>query len=330
VIEKNKKYYLAETYEDCLHTASVVRKDNEKILLQLGFSPLQFRHVKDNSLPVKLKRIIELRKLSATVTKGDTIVFHFPLLANAYKVLLRLLHKKGVHTVAIIIDIDGLRYENKKLLQNEIETLQLFSHVIAHNQSMKKFLCQYINETKISVLELFDYPVTGLSSEKLLSPAVCFAGNFDKAGFISQLHTINGINFYLYGPSFNNRVQKNVFYKGSFAPSELPGKLEGSFGLVWDGPSIETCDGYLKFNNPHKLSLYLAAGLPLIVWSESAFATFVQKKNIGVIVTDLSVLEKAIAGITPEQYATMRQNIKPLQSNISKGYYLSKIFTQSE
>ena len=51
--------------------------------------------------------------------------------------------------------------------------------------------------------------------------------------------------------------------------------MEGSFGLVWDGISVETCAGvygeYLKVNNPHKTSLYLASGIPVIIWKEAAW-----------------------------------------------------------
>ena len=56
---------------------------------------------------------------------------------------------------------------------------------------------------------------------------------------------------------------------GSFLPDELPSALEGSFGLVWDGDSSKTCSGvfgeYLRYNNSHKASLYLASGFPIIV-----------------------------------------------------------------
>ena len=60
---------------------------------------------------------------------------------------------------------------------------------------------------------------------------------------------------------------ENETYFGSFLPDELPAALEGGFGLVWDGDSAETCSGvfgeYLRYNNSHKASLYLASGFPL-------------------------------------------------------------------
>ncbi len=322
---KGNKYYLAETYEDDLHTASIVRKDNERILEQEGFSPLKFHHTKEGSVIVKIRRLNELAKLALSVKKNDTVVFHFPLLAKAYKVLLDMLQKKSVKTVALIIDIDGLRYNDDKLLQKELEVLQLFTHIIAHNTSMKSFLSQYINKGIISCIELFDYHYAGNVPVRSLSNQVCFAGNFEKAAFANELKKVEGITFNLYGPMFNCNHQENVFYKGSFSASQLPLKLQGSFGLVWDGPSIETCDAYLKFNNPHKLSLYISAGLPVIVWDKSALASFVVEKNIGIAISDLLSLKKIISQITPGEYAEIKSNIDSLAVQVKNGYHLRKV-----
>ena len=57
--------------------------------------------------------------------------------------------------------------------------------------------------------------------------------------------------------------------------------MEGNWGLVWDGNSIDTCSGnfgeYLRLNAPFKFSLYLAAKRPVVVWRESAMAEYVRK-----------------------------------------------------
>jgi hypothetical protein len=320
-----KKYYLAETYEDNLHTASIVRKDNEKILQQQGFVPLQFHHIKDGSAFVKIRRLGELARLAFSVKKGDTVIFHFPMLANAYKILFGLLNKKGVHTVALIIDIDGLRYHDADVLKNELASLALFTHIIAHNAAMKRYLSAYISEDKISSIELFDYPVTGSIPGNSFKGAVCFAGNFEKSGFVNGLYQLNSIQFNLYGPSFKTSDQKNVFYKGSFPSNTLPALLEGSFGLVWDGPSIDNCDEYLQYNNPYKMSLYIAAGLPLIVCKESAVARLVQQYNIGILVNSLYDIERALSNLTEEHYMEMKQNILPVRDKVSQGYFLKTV-----
>ena len=324
---KRSKYYLAETYEDDLHTASIVRKHNESILVEEGFAALRFHHFKKGSVIVKLRRLNELVKLALSVKKGDTVIFHFPLLAGAYKMLLRMLNKKGIKTTALIIDIDGLRYHDTSLLKQEIEILQLFTHVIAHNAFMKAFLSQHIDSNKISCIELFDYKSTVKIPGRDLSLTVCFAGNFEKAAFVNDLYKIDGISFNLYGPSFTSVSYDNMHYKGSFSPGTLPQQLQGSFGLVWDGPSIETCDDYLQFNNPHKLSLYLVAGIPVILWNKSAFATFVQEKNIGIVIKDLSELKTTLTCLTPGEYSTMLKNIEPIQAQLSNGHFLRTVLS---
>ena len=55
--------------------------------------------------------------------------------------------------------------------------------------------------------------------------------------------------------------------------------------------SSETCKGsfgeYLRINNPHKTSLYLASGIPVIIWSKAALAEFIEKNKCGITVDSL-------------------------------------------
>ena len=110
------------------------------------------------------------------------------------------------------------------------------------------------------------------------------AGNLrrHKAEYVYRLPDSQKFN--LYGVGYEKQNKNNICYHGSFDPDELPFVLEGSFGLVWDGDSAETCSGvygqYLKVNNPHKCSLYLATGLPVIVWKESTVARIVKKQSL--------------------------------------------------
>ena len=77
----------------------------------------------------------------------------------------------------------------------------------------------------------------------------------------------------------------------------------------------------MKYNNPHKLSLYIAAGLPVVVWEKAAIADFVKKYNIGIIVKSLLDLDKEINSLSEEQYEEFKQNILVLQKNVTNGYY---------
>ena len=130
----------------------------------------------------------------------------------------------------------------------------------------------------------------------------------------------------LYGVGYEDQGEKNIHYFGSFLPEELPGALRGSFGLVWDGESADTCTGvygeYLKINNPHKTSLYLAAGHPVIVWSQSAMADFVRENQVGIAVDSLNEVKEAIDQVSGEEYELMCRRAEKLSQKLRAGAYL--------
>ena len=107
---------------------------------------------------------------------------------------------------------------------------------------------------------------------------------------------------------------------------ELMDVMEGSFGLVWDSTSADTCDGpfgeYMLFNNPHKIALYLASGMPVIVWDRSAMADFVEEEKCGIMVSRLSEIPDKTAGITDEDYERMRSNAMRVGADMRKGSHI--------
>ena len=123
-------------------------------------------------------------------------------------------------------------------------------------------------------------------------------------------------------------------YKGVFPTNEVPFHISGSFGLVWDGDSTESCKGslgeYLKYNNPHKASLYLASGTPILIWSQAALASFVKENRVGFLIDKLEDIEEILNSITEEQYNELLQNIKPIQQKITKGEYLKDAINKAE
>ena len=139
---------------------------------------------------------------------------------------------------------------------------------------------------------------------------------------------VSSIRLDLYGIHFQEDAfhgKENVRYNGAFHPDELPGKLEGSFGLVWDGPVSTTCAGntgeYLKYNNPHKTSLYLAANLPVIIWEQAALASFVKEHGLGITVGSLSQIDAAVRSLSREEYDRMAKNAHAMGEKIRSGYF---------
>ena len=209
--------------------------------------------------------------------------------------------------------------------------------IICHNEKMKQFLLDNgFQEHQIVCLEIFDYLSDAVCRprEKTLQPSVAIAGtlHINKSGYIYKiLDNIHNKNLVvnLYGNYFDeSQTNDRLVYKGSFPPEKLPSCIEGDFGLVWDGSEAYTCAGntgeYLKYNNPHKTSLYLSSGLPVIVWTEAAIADFVVKNKVGITVSSLFDLEEAISQVAKEEYVIMCQNAKGIAEKLRNGYYFYK------
>ena len=148
----------------------------------------------------------------------------------------------------------------------------------------------------------------------------------EKAGYLYGLPSEPSYN--LYGVGFDeSRALANETYFGSFLPDELPAALEGGFGLVWDGDSAETCSGvfgeYLRYNNSHKASLYLASGFPLVVWKQSALSHFVLENGCGIAVESLHDLKTTIENLSESDYQGLVENAKHIGEKIRKGFYLT-------
>ena len=167
--------------------------------------------------------------------------------------------------------------------------------------------------------------------------AVIIAGNLseEKAGYVYQLDQIEA-EFSLYGPNLNAEAVEtdNITYQGSFPPDDLPSVLNGKFGLVWDGKSIDECGGefgqYMQYNNPHKTSLYLASKLPVIVWEKAAMVEFIRENHLGIQVGSLREIPEKLAALSEEAYDEMLRNVSVMGDKLRKGEMLRKVLREIE
>ena len=320
-------YFAAATFDQQMYNAGIVRMHQEKILKAAGCKPLFFKYSDKKAFWYKILRLIQGCRMAISLPKHCKVLFHFPMHAAVYSWLLTLLQLRGISTVALIIDIDGLRDNDNILLVQEIKKLKRFSLLVAHNTAMKNKLLQQLPSSKISCIELFDYPVKISLPDVKKSNTVCFAGNLNKATFVNHLDKVPTTKFFIYGPCADISLiqSEHVIYKGVILPDELPAELEGSFGLVWDGNLLDEGDDYLRYNNPHKLSLYLTAGLPVIVWEQSASAAFVNLHDIGFSVNSLREIPGKIQQMSDEQFNKMHKNALAISKKTTRGYFLKSV-----
>lgn len=251
------------------------------------------------------------------------------------RTLLNKLRSKQVKSIAFIHDIDALRFQMPfyKGLKHEITLLNKYTCVIVPNSTMLRTLKKQGLRVPTVTLQLFDYLTEqDLSTKKInYAPIISFTGNLNKAGFIFNLKNSNSISYELYGPLEADTTSISDMYQGSFDSDQLLQIVNKGFGLIWDGASIECIDtakvssgSYLMYNNPYKLSFYIATGVPIVIWSKAAEANFVIENKIGIVVDSLKDLEKEIKKISEQQYEEMKQNVKIIQNQVLNGNYTTR------
>lgn len=282
-----------------------------------------------------------------TIEDNSVVIFQHPMYGNRLteRMVPLIKRRKNAKFVALIHDLESLRggiagvtevsARTREMSDNSL--LKKFDVIICHNEHMRQYLAEHgFSPDKLINLDIFDY-LTGVERvqpEKCDTPSIAIAGNLaiGKCAYIYNIFE-NGSNrdlkVNLYGINFEeSRQNSNMVYHGSFKPEELPEKLDGDFGLVWDGNSAATCAGntgeYLKYNNPHKTSLYLASGMPVIVWRQAAIADFVLQNEVGIVVDSLYEIEDKINQISPADYSAMCSKVQAVSDKIRNGYYTEK------
>lgn len=346
------KYYTKEIWneEGYQRTAGIkARDDVDAILEQNGFKALEICvPQEDRESQNLLQKLQYHRKLSriwdeclSCAGSSDVIVIQFPIINHSVLLsgCIAKVRKRGARIILLIHDLEILRAamrgstsakEKFRLRLEEESLLKNCDGIITHNRHMKKKLASMgVPSSKMEVLGIFDYLAPGVGYAKTGKELpVVIAGALvpHKAGYAYDLPS--GIRFNLYGVGYEAEDKENTVYHGSFPPAQLPEVMEGSFGLVWDGETTNTCSGtygeYLRINNPHKVSLYLASGMPVIIWKEAALAEFITKNGCGFAVASLEEIPEKVSSMTTQEYESLRKNTEKIAARLRAGKYTER------
>lgn len=323
--------YLARDYKGTLSAGNKARTDIEAIMTRMDFHNLGLRQsVSKGGMKHFLRNLAGVLKECAMIHRGDVIVVQYPL-KKYFSFVCRIAHARGAKVVALIHDLGSFR---RKALteEQEIKRLSNADVVIAHNASMRKWLEEHGCTARVTELGIFDFlsPARPQAVQPLAEGyRVVYAGNLQRRKN-SFLYTIipSKWSMILYGNGFEAAEaagNKNIDYRGFASPADLISNAGGDFGLVWDGDSAETCSGnygeYLRLNNPHKTSLYIRCGLPVIIWKEAALAPFITQNGLGIAVDSLEQLNSVLPSISEEQYKQMRQNVLAMAERLAAGKF---------
>jgi hypothetical protein len=282
--------------------------------------------------------ISALVKFFFLIKRNSVVAIQYPMLNNIFKHFIKAARQKNVKFFCVIHDIESLRLGGKDqhAVKQEASNLNYYDNIIVHNDSMLSWLREKGVTKPMIPLGVFDYILSKkpVSNSSTFSRTIAFAGNLTKSAFVYQLTNLSTWNFKLYGPNYKSESVKgtNISWGGEFTPEEVVFELKGDFGLIWDGSSIEKCDdvlgNYLRYNNPHKFSLYLAAGLPVIAPADSAIGKLIKEKNIGVLVNSLNDLQQF--QLSQQEFDRMKYNCIQLSQQVTTGAFFSKALEKAE
>ena len=236
-------------------------------------------------------------------------------------------------------------FRKGKSVEEDLVFFKSADVIISHNPEMTKLIKRPFLTPHILDLSVFDYRVSSVkktaetSGDNTSAVTINYAGNLapDKSGFvykISSLRLPENIRMIIFGINYKEDTSnKSISYGGAFSPDD-PSVLHGDFGLIWDGKSLDTCEGlfgvYLKVNNPHKLSLYLAVSKPVIVWGEAAVATFVSQNKLGITVKNLDEIESKLQNLSANEKLALKNNAKEYGQKVREGYFIKTAVARAE
>lgn len=334
--------YIVNIDDPVMNGGQKAKNDITRFLKEDGFKELNIPiviHPEDKSLNAQIRKFKDgfytIPKEIKKIKDAKNIVFQYPIYSSFImnKLIPAIRKYTNAKLIIIIHDIEGIRmFQNGEYQENEMNILNAADLIISHNQYMTDWMNQRHVKAKIVNLDLFDYyNPQPLNTTNTFNKTVVFAGNLAKSEFLTKLKPKFSLS--LFGPNCAKQYHEGIHYEGNLDPDELPAHLTQNFGLVWDGVSTTTCDGtyghYLKYNNPHKTSLYLSSGLPVIIWKEAALAPFITQNNVGIAVNSLDEVDKKLDKMTSIEYQNMKQNAIQLARKLRNGYFVKHAMMQS-
>jgi hypothetical protein len=333
--------YISRAYRDIGSAGNKAKTDYEDILVSMGATNLGLkRTIGNGKISSFLRNLCGIMAFTIRLRKGDIVVLQYPV-KKYFRFLCRIARLRKASTIAFIHDLSSCR-RHKITLRTELKRLNSATHIIAANPAMEQWLVQQGLTASHSSLGFHDYlsPAHPHPSTHTKPWELCYAGslNMRKNSFLLAMCELAApIDMHLYGymadytPSQGKTI--SIIEHGYTSPQDFITSAKGDFGLVWDGDSLDSCSGswgeYLRLNTPHKCSFYIRAGLPLIVWNQSAVAQLVKETGTGIVIESLRKLPEILESISENDYRLMRENIASLAQQLANGHSMRHAVTHA-
>lgn len=312
--------------------------DVRQVCISHGLTPIDLYNFDRSSKVVSLwaaaRSVAQLLAGASRLACATDVVVQYPLGRVNEVVLSRL--KRGRRSVCLVHDLEMLR--RPALARREASIIGEFDVVIAHSDSMAEVLRAQQPGLSIVVLEAFDFLGEGPCLPSASLPSCLYLlGNLspDKAGYLYELDTGGSrLTIEAYGPNCRlESLPRGVRWNGVLDPDKPTLGTISGFGLVWDGDSPSQLAGpfgdYLRYNAPHKFSLYLALGMPVIVPAAAAVASVVERYGLGACVGSIEEGLRFAEQCTESEWERMLGAVREAQIRVRGGAFLTTALSRA-
>lgn len=335
------KCYISKNYRKIGGGGDKAKTDVEAILQSMGYRNIGLRQRRVGSaVGAYFITLASVLKGVMSLKKGDILLVQYPL-KKYYDFVVSRANARGAKVITLIHDLGSFR-RKKLTVEWEVERLNRSTAIVIHTPAMRRWLVD--NGVTVPIIEagLWDYLSDSVPAVQNLASGgryrLMFAGNASPVhnDWIYQLgEAVPSLDLVIYGGGIDrSRLTPGIHAMGYVDSDTLIATAQGDFGVVWYGSSLDEGAGalgeYLKYNAPHKTSLYLRTGLPVIIWDQAALAGIVKEYNAGICVSSLRDLPEILSRLTPGDYAVMKANAMSLASKLAKGSFIADAVSRAE
>ncbi|MCI1987398.1 MAG: galactofuranosyltransferase [Lactobacillus sp.] len=302
------------------------KEDVAILLAQAGITPLYYsRYVSwnDDNWASQIKGML------ATVVAGDVVIYQTPTYAapEVEAMIISQTHEQGAKIIGFVHDVEYLRYPQSYNREEGVAFLNSFDALMINTKQMRDQVVDSGVTVPIVEVGPWGYVQPFPKRRPQFSKDIHYAGNLVewKAGFLQNLPA--DLHVLLYGSADGDDnlgfdLAPGVERMGSYSQEKLAMALDHGFGLIWDCSSNDEYNPYALINMPHKFSLYMSLGLPVIANANSAIGTFVQANGVGIVVNTMAELAERMAALDEDEYNAIADRVAVMSDLVRTGRHL--------